>query len=125
MYRTGISIPSLLVIKTAKIFSHKKIPPHGGEGRGDGSQRGTPSSHQTNHELAGSLRASRRISSRYSVHVSTGVLRLEFLGLVIHVRKVPAVFVDNFALDRIDDDRASTTVPVSPSAMFGIQKLVG
>src|SRR5579859_5324157 len=87
--------------------------------------RGRPSTHQTNHELAGSLRACRRISSRYSVHASSGVPRSEFPGLVIYVREVPAVFVDNFAFNWIDDDRARTSVPVSPTAMFGIQKLVG
>lgn len=41
--------------------------------------------------------------------------QLEFLGFVIHVRKVPAVCVDNLARHRIDDDRASSTVPVSLS----------
>src|SRR5579864_9544519 len=84
-----------------------------------------PSTHQTNYELAGSLRASRQISSRCSVHASTGVPQSEFLGLVIYVRKVPAVFVDNLAFHWIDDDHACTAVPVFPTAIFGIQKLVG
>src|SRR5579872_774339 len=84
-----------------------------------------PSTHQTNYESAGSLRSCRQISARCSVHASMDAPQSEFLGFVIYIRKVPAVFVDNFALDWIDDDPACTTVPVFPTAMFGIQKLVG
>src|SRR6185437_14581556 len=84
-----------------------------------------PSTHQTNYESAGSLRASRQISSCCSVHASTDAPQSEFLDFVIYVREVPAVFVNNFAVNRIDHDPACTAVPVFPTAIFGIQKLVG